>query len=148
MDTLRRLNPAPVHESGQAMVELAIGLTVMLLVLLGILDFAPAVLRGAELNQAVREGAAYGRAAPNDAAGIRARVRLAVPRLGLTDADITVTCASGLDGTVVIPCSSAPIGGSVTVSARFTHQPFSRFITDAVGGPAIVLTRSATSEIY
>lgn len=142
------LNRVPASQSGQVMIELALGLTVMLLVLLGILDFAPAVLRGAELNQAVREGVAYGRGAPHDAAGIRARVRLTVPRLELADADVTITCASGLVGTAATPCTSAPIGGSVTVVATFTYRPLSRIIVDAVGAPAIVLTRSATSEIY
>src|SRR4051794_34482586 len=95
-------------ESGQAVIEVACAITVILVLVVGIVEFSPAVVRTAQLTQAAREGVSYARTAPTDTFGIRKRVVQAVPVIygTLTDAQITamtnsqiaVTCASDLNG--------------------------------------------------
>ena len=131
---------------GQAVVELAVALTLMLLLVVGLFDFSPALVRAAQLSQAVREGAAYGRSAQTDTAGIRARVKQSVPALALADGDITITCKTALDG-VDKACTSATFGDSITVTATFTHVPFSGYVR-AFAGASLTITRSARSEIF
>jgi Flp pilus assembly protein TadG len=127
-------------------VELTLALPVLLLLLLGLVDFAPAILRASQLTQAVREGAAYGHGVPSDAAGIRDRVRRTASTLGLAEADITISCASGLSG-LGKACSAATYGDSLTVVATTTHRPFTPLFIGIIG-PTVTITRSAMAEVY
>ena len=130
----------------QAVVELAIALTVVLLLVLGIFDFAPAIVRAAQLTQAVREGAAYGRSAPTQTAAIKTRVKQSITSLDLADGDITVTCQTGLDGADKA-CASATIGDSISVAATFTYVPTSGYV-QAFAGATLPISRTARSEIF
>lgn len=136
------------RQSGQAVLELAIALSVMLMLVLGIVDFAPAVVRAAQLSQAAREGAAYARAFPTNTTAIRDRVRQSVPTLGFTanDVRITVTCSGGLTS-IPKACGQAEIGDTVTVSATFTYVPLTGQLR-ALMGQSLAISRSATSEIF
>src|SRR4051794_41241043 len=82
--------------SGQAVIEVALGITVILLLVVGLAEFPPPVVRTAQLTQAVREGVAYGRTAPTDTFGIRKRVVQTVPAIygSPTDAQITAMTSS------------------------------------------------------
>jgi hypothetical protein len=136
--------------------EMAFAITVILLLLVGLAEFAPVVVRTAQLTQSVREGVVYGRNAPTDTFGIRKRVVQAAPVIygGLTDAQITamtssqiaVTCASGLNG-ASIGCGSAGIGDSVTVTATLTYQLITPLFSGLLDAP-LSITQSATSGIY
>jgi Flp pilus assembly protein TadG len=133
---------------GQAIVEFAGAMTVLLLLALGIMTFAPAVVRAAQLTQAVRDGVAYGRMAPNDAAGIRDRVRRSAPSMGVPDSAITITCRQGLDwNTPVVSCASAVPGNSIRVEATFVFQMINSPLATRLNAP-LEITRSAVSEIY
>jgi Flp pilus assembly protein TadG len=149
----RRRRPAgatclSAHRSGQAIVEFAGAMTVLLLLALGIMTFAPAVVRTAQLTQAVRDGVAYGRMAPNDAAGIRDRVRRSAPSMGIPDSAISITCRQGLDWTTpVVPCASAVPGNSIRVEATFVFQMINSPLATRLNAP-LEITRSAVSEIY
>jgi Flp pilus assembly protein TadG len=137
-------------------VEIAFAITVILLLVVGLVEFSPVVVRTAQLTQAVRDGVAYGRSAPTDTLGIRKRVVQAVPVIygTMTDAQIAalptsqlaVTCASGLNGASK-SCASASIGDTVTVTASITYQLITPMFSGLLDAP-IEITRSATSEIY
>jgi Flp pilus assembly protein TadG len=142
-------------QSGQAVVELAGGITFLLLLAIGIVDFAPAIVRGAQLTQAVRDGAAYARTATTSTTEIRTRVVGSAPSIygsltsaqiaALTDAQIAVTCTAGLSGATT-PCSSAVIGDSVTVTATYNYRPVTGLFAALLDAP-VEITRSATTEI-
>jgi len=153
--TQRRAAGRGTHR-GQATVEAAGAVMVLLLLVIGIVDFAPAVVRAAQLTQAVRDGAAFARTAPNDTFGIRKRVVLSAPSIygTMTDAQIAamtndqigVTCVTGLNGAGKA-CSAAVAGDSVTITATFNYQTITGLFGALLSAP-IRITRSATSEIY
>ncbi len=60
-------------EKGQSIVELALLLPVLILMLLGLVDFGRVYYVMVSLNDAAQEGAAYAAARPNDFAGISQR---------------------------------------------------------------------------
>jgi len=136
-------------------VELAIILTVLLLLILGVVEFAPAVVRTAQLTQAAREGASYGALSPTDALGIRKRVVQSVPVIygsmtdtqinALTDTQIEIRCVSGLNGASK-SCASAGVGDTVTVIPKFTYQVITPLFSSLLDAP-LELRGSATSQI-
>jgi Flp pilus assembly protein TadG len=143
--------------AGQAIVEFAGGATVLLLLVLGLMEVAPPVVRTAQLTQAVRAGAAYARIAPTDTFGIRKRVVLAVPAIygsltdaqiaAMTDSQIAVTCAAGLAGPSK-SCSSAGVGDSVTVTATYSYSGTLTSLFSTILDAPLDITRAAMSEIY
>src|SRR4051794_12306447 len=130
-------------------------ITFLLLLVIGIVDFTPAVVRGAQLTQAVRDGAAFARTATNSTTEIRKRVVNSAPSIygaltdlqvaAITNTQIAVTCTTGLSG-ATIACSSAGVGDSVTVTANFNYQPVTGLFAALLDAP-VEITRSATTEI-
>lgn len=142
-------------QRGQSVIELAGAVMFLLLLVVGIIDFAPAVVRGAQLTQAVRDGASYARTATTSTTDIRKRVVNSAPSIygtmtdlqvaAMTDAQIAVSCTTGLSG-VTTACSSAGVGDSVTVTATFNYQPVTGLFAVLLDAP-VEITRSATTEI-
>jgi hypothetical protein len=60
---------------GQSLTEFAVGITMLLVLLAGMLDLGRAYFSFLSLRDAAQEGALYGSIAPADTAGIRAHVR-------------------------------------------------------------------------
>ena len=153
---LTRAFSTSATQRGQAVVEAAGAMTFLLLLVIGIMDFAPAIIWSAQLTQAARDGATYARTDPTNTFEIRKRVVQAAPRVydtmtdaqitALTNADISVVCSTGLNG-ATIACSSAVGGDSVTVTASRNYQTVTGLFSAILAAP-IELNRSATSEIY
>jgi TadE-like protein len=61
-------------ESGQSMVELALMITLLMIMLAGTLDLGRAFFTWLALRDAAQEGASYGSFKPDDINGIRARI--------------------------------------------------------------------------
>jgi Flp pilus assembly protein TadG len=152
----RRYTPkVKTAQSGQAVVEMAGAVTFLLLLVIGLVDFTPAIVRGAQLTQAVRDGAAYARSATTSTFEIRKRVVNAAPSVygsltdgqiaAMTDAQIAVTCTVGLAG-VARACSTAVVGDTVTVTATFNYQTTTGLFSALLDAP-VEITRSATTEI-
>ena len=136
------------HQPGQAMLEFAGATMVLLMLVVGVVEFAPVLVRSAQLTQAVRDGVTYGRMSPGDAAGIRSRVKQSVTVMTITDANITITCRSGILATgTVITCASAKPGDSIQVTAQFNYELLTTLFRTMLAAP-LELVRSATSEIY
>lgn len=133
-------------QSGQAIVELAMLMPILIIVLLGIVDLSPAFVGVARATQAARAGADYAHYDWTNSAEIKNRVKLAAPSLNLTDGDITATCYTGMT-TTVKTCASAVIGDSVNVQVNFTYRPITGFFASIVGS-TLVITRSMTTGIY
>ena len=120
-------------QQGQAIAELAVAISVVLILLAGLIDLAPALVNAGELSQAVREGVDYGHMNAADTTGIRTRVRNAAPRLTLADANIVVACHVGTSSTVRA-CSTVAIGDTITVSATTAYVPTINLIATVIGG--------------
>ena len=63
------------HQRGQALVEFALGITFLLILLVGVIDLGRAFFIYISMMDAAQEGAAYGSISPLDVSGIRQRVR-------------------------------------------------------------------------
>lgn len=63
------------HQRGQALVEFALGITFLLILLVGVIDLGRAFFIYISMLDAAQEGAAYGSISPLDVSGIRQRVR-------------------------------------------------------------------------
>lgn len=107
-------------EAGQAAVELALVLPLMVLILLIIVDFGRVFTTYVAVANAAREGARYCALHPGDTAGTQSRVR------GESDGRVILDTA----GTV---CATESDGDSVTVTARATFTPITPFISNLTG---------------
>lgn len=123
------------NKRGQALVEFALILPLLMLILLGIVEFALILSNQLILENAAREGSRY-----------------AV--LGATDAEVRVYLLelteplSGADPTLVISPSTASRlkGVAVTVGLTYQHNLMTPIISNIVGGQ-IQLSAAATMRM-
>jgi Flp pilus assembly protein TadG len=109
------IRPLKKKEDGQALVEFAILLPILLLLLLGILQFGVVFNNYIQVTSAAREGAR--KAAVSRSLGVagatsaaRTAAKNASPGLSLTDSQITVT-----------PSNSMAQGSDVTVQVKYPY---------------------------
>lgn len=133
VETGTRMNRAMRNESGQATVEFALCLTVFLMIVFGTVDFGRALFLKTELDNAVREGARYGKMHPTAISGVQARVVNFAGDTGLTTSGVSVSCAGG--------CVT---GGTMTVSATVS---FSAITQNLLGLPSFSLGARAVVDI-
>lgn len=122
-------------EDGQAMVELALLLPIVILILFGITEFGRALSAYLAISHAAREGARQG-------------------ALGATDAEIERTvrnCASGLDAlaltVTVSPSQSSRVSGTtVTVRVDYNFQVLVPVIS-AITGPTIPMSTTLSMRV-
>ncbi|MHB8440125.1 MAG: TadE/TadG family type IV pilus assembly protein [Acidimicrobiales bacterium] len=133
------------HENGQALVEFAVILPVLLLVLLAAIDFGRLFFLYIGLNDAAREGAAYGANQPADVTGIQTHVK---SELGLQPTDTSVTIPAPACSTI---CASQPgnaTANTITVSVNETGG--FKFLTPLINnifGGSLPIGASATAVI-
>jgi Flp pilus assembly protein TadG len=132
---------------GQSLVEMALMMPVLILILLGTLDFARVFIYYVRLTDAVNNGALYGANVPNNEEVVRCRTFLeagsntpAAPNasscvaftdggLGAPGADptvnfvVTVTCYSAIDSGTTIDCDDAVSGNAVQVAGTYPFRP-------------------------
>ena len=87
------MDDEPRRVGGQATVEFALCLTVFLMIVFGTVDFGRAIFLKSELDNAVREGARYGKLNPTSTSGVTSRVVSFASDTGLTTSGVTVSCA-------------------------------------------------------
>jgi Flp pilus assembly protein TadG len=86
-------------DSGAAAVEFALVLPLLLLVVVGIIQFGRIYSQQIELEGAANAGARYLAVHPTDTAGARAKTRDAANNITLSDADIAATATTPCNGT-------------------------------------------------
>lgn len=135
---------------GAVAVEFVLMAPILMVMLVGLIDFGAAVSRQMQMSSAVHTGAQLAVARPpgsGDLDGIRAATRLAAPddRGGTQNIDVTLFCEE-LDGTVVA-CDAAPVVGRATyVRVRLTE--FWRFTFPYPGfGDGITLSADQTVRV-
>lgn len=127
-------------ERGQSLVELALSLTIIMLLLAGAVDFSFAYFSFSAMQDAAQEGALYGSVNPLDEAGIIARVRNASSNpVDLADATL-------VDVVVTAP-EDACEGDNVEVDVVYDYPISMPFIGAIIGSQQITLNASVTDTV-
>ncbi len=130
---------------GQSLVELAISLTVILLLLLGAVDFGIALYQYVAIRDAAAEGAIYGSFQPTQVDGMKFRaIESASDVTPLTASDVNVVI-NGLNCQGSVDSSSPPY--SVTVAITFDHALIFPMVSTMIGTNTIKLRADATNTI-
>lgn len=141
-------------ERGQSLIELAVSLPVMILILLGTIDFGMAIFSYSILRDAAQEGALYGSFNPSNKAEIENRARNISPR---GDEEIFSSPVNLRDITLINVdikalgafCQGATKGvaNSVQVNVSYQYPLLMPFAGDVIGSDTIPLTGTATNII-
>jgi Flp pilus assembly protein TadG len=134
---------------GQSLVELAISLTVILMLLSGAVDFGMAFFSYTALRDAAQEGAVYGSFSPGDPSGIIKRVRkTSTSPVDLTDTT-KIHITSSLTNGPTAGCEGS-VGGKqngIQVSVKYDYPIIMPFLGIILGGQTIPLTATVTDTI-
>jgi Flp pilus assembly protein TadG len=140
-------------EAGTAAAEFALALPAVILIVIGILDYAGAVTIKTQLQSAARAGAQYAIYHPGNAAGIQAAATGATNNTSMTVGTPSTVCkcistATGAIGSSV-SCISACAAGStlghfVTLSTSQTYTPL--FSYEGIGA-SLTMAGSAQMQV-
>ncbi|MDO9303128.1 MAG: TadE/TadG family type IV pilus assembly protein [Anaerolineales bacterium] len=150
----KRKRKSTQSERGQSLVELAITLPILILLLLGTLDFGMAIFSYSMLRDAAQEGAFYGSFNPSNVAEIENRARNISPRaddevfsspVQLRDTDLIKVNVKALGNS----CQGAKDGAanSIQVNVSYRYPILMPFIGRLIGSSTIPLTGTATNVI-
>lgn len=133
-------------QKGQSLVELAISLIIMLLLLLGAIEFSLALFQYVTIRDAAQEGAVYGSINPVDEDGIKARVQAAASDVvQLAPGDVAVGWTNGTSKKCEGLTSSVP--NALTVTVTFDHPITFPLVGPIIGTNTIALTATVTNTI-
>ncbi len=122
---------------GQSLVEVALVLPIILMILLGLLDFGRAYFTLVALHDAADEGATYAAIRPRDITGIQRRAAEASTRLvPIHQADVSV----------VYP-PTIGVGAPITVTIDYVLDIYTPFVQQLLPDDQLVLMGSATQPI-
>jgi len=140
-------------EAGSAAAEFALALPVVILIAVGIFDYADAVNINTKLYSAARAGIQYGVYHPSDTAGIRAAATAATNDSSMTVGTPSAVCkcistSTGAIGSAV-SCTSACAAGStlghfLTLS---TSQSYTPLISYEGLGAELTMSGSAQMQV-
>ena len=141
-------------ERGQSLVELAISLPVLILLLLGTVDFGMAIFSYSILREAAQEGAFYGSFNPANKTEIENRARNISPR----ENEAVFSSPVNLRNKSLVKVTIKAIGGScqgitngaansMRVSVSYKYPILMPFAGQIIGENTILLTGTATNII-
>lgn len=125
-------------QAGQSLTELAIFITLLLILLAGLIDLGRAYYTYLSLRDAAAEGAAYGSIHPDDAVGIDARTR------GESPAGLIDWSTARVETTYV---GAHCRGGGVRVKVTVDYQLLTPFVGAIVGGQTLGLSADVVNTI-
>jgi Flp pilus assembly protein TadG len=131
---------------GQALVELALALPVLLLIFMGLFDFGRAVFAYNSLSNAAREGARVAIVDQTVNGGVPVAATEAANQatgLGLNPADATQVQVSYLMPDLTGPCATRSLGCIAEVSVHYQFQA----ITPIVGGVIGPINLTARTQL-
>jgi hypothetical protein len=149
----RKLNRKS-NERGQSLVELAVALPVMILILLGTVDFGMAIFTYSILRDAAQEGALYGSFNPRDELQIENRARNISPRgedevfsspINLRDTNLVIVDIKPLGA--ACQGSTRGVANSLQVNVSYRYPLLMPFAGEVIGSDTILLTGTATNVI-
>jgi len=118
---------------GQAIVEFALASLVFLMMVFGTIDFGRAIFMSAEIHNAARDAARYGKINPSQTAQIRTVAVDKAVGTGLTTGGVTVSCTGA--------CKT---GDTLTVTTQIQFQAVTQQL---LGIGPITLNSSSTVDI-
>lgn len=124
-------------EKGQSLIEFAVGVTFVIILLAGIVDFSRAFFTYMTLRDAAQEGALYGTMHPTNDAGIRSRVQ--------DIADGPIDMSQVIVNTY--PDANACSGGQIRVTVTYQFPVSMPFIGAIVGSQSFPLSATAIDYI-
>jgi Flp pilus assembly protein TadG len=146
MENLMNNNSNHSKEKGQSMVELALSITVLLVILAGVVDLGNIFFQYMAMRDAAQEGASYASVYPGSCSNIEARVRADLHNADPSDIQIAIL----VDG---VPCASAtatnacsPKDVKVTVNQP-NYELMMPLIGSFVGSQTINLKASIVNTI-
>jgi Flp pilus assembly protein TadG len=144
---LRRFDP-PTPDSGAALVEFALSLTLMCVILLGTIDFGRVFYTAMALTNAARAGAQYGaqsNAKSSDTSGMQTA---AINSISLDVSSVSALAARACtcNGTAMGSCPpTGSCGGTVRIYVTVTAKKTFTTLTSFPGFPhTVTLTRAAS----
>lgn len=132
------------NQDGASAVEFAFIAPVMVVMLIGLLDYALAAFHRMELESATRSGAQYAMLDSSDTAVIAATVSTST---NLPSADVTVTvteyceCSDGSSVSCAGTCVSGDVRGYMSISASYDYVPFFLPGTLTLTGDSVIRTQ-------
>ncbi len=133
------------REHGQAIIEFALVVPVLILIMLGILDLSRMYQTYIVVANASREGARWGATHPADTATIRLR---AVQEAQAADSKIVLTISDPVCRTypsdAIVACADAANGDKIKVTATATFQFATLYIFRL---PSLTISNNATMAI-
>jgi Flp pilus assembly protein TadG len=142
------------NERGQSLTELAVSLPVLILLLLGTVDFGMAIFSYSILRDAAQEGAFYGSFDPANKEEIESRARNISPRgeEGVFSSPVNLRDETLIKVTVTPvgePCQGVTNGAanSLRVNVSYDYPILMPFAGQVIGRRTIRLTGSAASVI-
>ncbi|MBC8507215.1 MAG: pilus assembly protein [Anaerolineales bacterium] len=133
-------NCSPKHEGGQSLVELAITLTVILILLAGIVDLGRAFFAYMALRDSAQEAALFGSIDPTDTIGMSNRA-LAVLANRVDTSNVTIT-------PVVSGSSCGNGSNSITVTVLYSNFAITMpFLGTLVGTQSFDISTNITDTI-
>jgi len=144
----------PSREHGQSLVEVAISLPVLILLLLGTIDFGMALFSYAIIRDAAQEGALYGSFNPGNRAEIENRARNISPKgegeVFSSPVDLLNKQTVQVEVKTIGGACQGSTGGeanSLRVRVKYQYPFLMPFIGNLIGSDTIALTGSATNVI-
>jgi Flp pilus assembly protein TadG len=146
--------PIKTGKRGQSLVEFAITLPILVLLLLGTLDFGMAIFSYSMLRDAAQEGAFYGSFNPTNFAEIENRARNISPRgedeifsspVQLRDKDKIKVSVRALGA--ACQGASKGVANAIQVKVTYRYPVLMPFIGLAMGTKTIPLTGTASNVI-
>lgn len=140
------------NERGQSLVELSISILILLLLLVGAVEFGMAFFQFVQLRDAAQEGALYGslNPEPGDWDDIEARIRTSSDSpIDLSDTSavtITITYTPTDDPLYACEASTGGVSHGIQVEVYYEHVVFMPFMREIVGD-TIPLRATVTDTI-
>jgi hypothetical protein len=122
---------------GQSLVEAALALPVLVMLMLGLLDFGRAYYALVALRDAAEEGATYAAIYPKDAGGVKLRA---------SEASRQLVPINPNDVSVIYP-SALAVGAPITVTTQVTLELYTPFGSSFFPEDWLVLEGRATHSI-
>ena len=143
------------RDKGQSIVEVALVLPVVVMLMLGLLDFGRAYYAIVALRDAADEGASYAAMNPTDVDGIcRRAVEASRQLVQIREDGVAITYSPALtvvcperpgDGNLVRP--TLFVGGPVTVTTSLALELYTPFASSFIPGDLLTLRGRATHAI-
>jgi len=129
-----------LKEHGQSMVELALTITLLMVLLAGTIDLGRAFFTWLAMRDAAQEGATYGSIRPNDSGGLQSRVWDNLEQ-------VVNDPVNDIDVNAIIPASPC-MGETIQVNVGYPNFPLTMpFLGTILGSQTITITASVNDTI-